>query len=37
VRDDAWTIGVVTGRLALPSLVFYDLRHVVADLGEAGS
>jgi hypothetical protein len=36
VRDDNWTLGVVAGRFALPSLMFYDLRHVLDDLG-AGS
>jgi hypothetical protein len=34
VRDERWTLAVVTGRFALPSLVFYDLRHVLEDLGE---
>jgi predicted regulator of Ras-like GTPase activity (Roadblock/LC7/MglB family) len=32
VRDERWTIGVVTGRFALSSLMFYDLRRVLADL-----
>jgi predicted regulator of Ras-like GTPase activity (Roadblock/LC7/MglB family) len=32
VRDDRWTIGVVTGRFALSSLMFYDLRSVLGDL-----
>ena len=32
VRDERWTIGVVTGRFALPSLMFYDLRLVLGDL-----
>jgi predicted regulator of Ras-like GTPase activity (Roadblock/LC7/MglB family) len=32
VRDERWTIGVVTGRFALPSLMFYDLRTVLGDL-----
>jgi predicted regulator of Ras-like GTPase activity (Roadblock/LC7/MglB family) len=32
VRDDRWTIGVVTGRYALSSLMFYDLRAVLGDL-----
>lgn len=27
-----WTIAVVAERLALPSLMFYDLRHVLARL-----
>jgi hypothetical protein len=35
VRDGDWTLAVVTGRFALPSLVFYDLRHVLGDLGGA--
>jgi hypothetical protein len=33
VRGDGWTIAVVTGRFALPSLMFYDLRSVLSDLG----
>lgn len=33
VRDDDWTLAVVTGRFALPSLMFYDLRKVLEDLG----
>jgi predicted regulator of Ras-like GTPase activity (Roadblock/LC7/MglB family) len=32
VRDEQWSIGVVTGRFALSSLMFYDLRSVLADL-----
>ena len=32
VRDERWTIGVVTGRFALSSLMFYDLRGVLGDL-----
>jgi hypothetical protein len=32
VRDQQWTIAVVTGRFALSSLMFYDLRSVLADL-----
>lgn len=32
VREHGWTIAAVTGRFALPSLVFYDLRSVLADL-----
>jgi hypothetical protein len=31
-RDERWTIGVVTGRFALSSLMFYDLRSVLGDL-----
>jgi hypothetical protein len=33
VRDASWTIAVVTGRFALASLMFYDLRKVLEDLG----
>ncbi len=33
VRDEGWTIAVVAGRFALPSLMFYDLRAVLSDLG----
>ena len=33
VRDERWTISVVTSRLALSSLMFYDLRSVLGDLG----
>jgi hypothetical protein len=33
VRGDGWTILVVAGRFALPSLMFYDLRSVLSDLG----
>ena len=33
VRGEGWTIGVVAGRFALPSLMFYDLRSVLSDLG----
>ena len=37
VRDEQWTVGVVTGRFALSSLMFYDLRRVLGDLeGESG-
>ena len=32
VRDERWTLAVVTGRFALPSLMFYDLRTVLGDL-----
>ena len=32
VRDGRWTLAAVTGRFALPSLVFFDLRHVLRDL-----
>jgi hypothetical protein len=34
-RAAGWTIAVVTGRYALSSLMFYDLRKVLEDLGEA--
>src|SRR3954453_8199942 len=33
VRGDAWTVAVVAGRQPLASLMFYDLRNVVRDLG----
>jgi predicted regulator of Ras-like GTPase activity (Roadblock/LC7/MglB family) len=33
VRDGGWTLVVVTGRFALSSVMFYDLRNVVSDLG----
>ena len=33
VRGDAWTVAVVGGRQPLASLMFYDLRNVVRDLG----
>ena len=36
VRDERWTIGVVTGRFALSSLMFYDLRTVLGDLEGRG-
>ena len=32
VRDHGWTLVVVTGRFALSSVMFYDLRNVVSDL-----
>jgi hypothetical protein len=32
VRDGGWTIAVVTGRYALSSLMFYDLRKVLEDV-----
>jgi predicted regulator of Ras-like GTPase activity (Roadblock/LC7/MglB family) len=34
VRAEGWTLAVVAGRFALPSLMFYDLRAVLSDLGE---
>ena len=33
VRAEGWTVAVVTGRFVLPSLMFYDLRSVLSDLG----
>ena len=32
VRGERWTLAVVTGRFALSSLMFYDLRSVLGDL-----
>ena len=32
VRDERWIVGVVAGRFALSSLMFYDLRSVLGDL-----
>jgi predicted regulator of Ras-like GTPase activity (Roadblock/LC7/MglB family) len=32
VRSESWTVAVVTGRFALSSLMFYDLRSVLGDL-----
>ena len=32
VRDERWTLAVVTGRFALSSLMFYDMRSVLSDL-----
>jgi hypothetical protein len=34
VRGQNWSVGVVAGRKPLASLMFYDLRNVVADLGD---
>jgi predicted regulator of Ras-like GTPase activity (Roadblock/LC7/MglB family) len=33
VRGRDWTVGVVAGRKPLASLMFYDLRNVVSELG----
>jgi hypothetical protein len=33
VRGSDWTVAVVAGRKPLSSLMFYDLRRVVSDLG----
>ena len=35
VRGSEWTVGVVAGRRPLASLMFYDLRNVVSELGKA--
>jgi hypothetical protein len=35
VRSERWTIVVVAGRFALPSLMFYDLNAVLSDLERA--
>lgn len=32
VREGGWTVAAVTGRFALPSLMFFDLRSVASDL-----
>ena len=37
VRERGWTIAVVAGRFALSSLMFYDLRMVIRDMGGAGA
>ena len=37
VRDERWTLGVVCGRFALSSLMFYDLRSVLGDLEGKGA
>jgi hypothetical protein len=37
VRGSDWTVGVVAGRKPLSSLMFYDLRNVVSDLGRTGT
>jgi predicted regulator of Ras-like GTPase activity (Roadblock/LC7/MglB family) len=37
VRGSDWTVAVVAGRKPLSSLMFYDLRNVVTDLGRPGS
>jgi predicted regulator of Ras-like GTPase activity (Roadblock/LC7/MglB family) len=34
VRGSDWTVAVVAGRKPLSSLMFYDLRNVVSDLGQ---
>jgi hypothetical protein len=37
VRDERWTLAAVTGRFALSSLMFYDLRAVLDDLENAAA
>ena len=37
VRDRGWTLAVVTGRFALSSLMFYDLRMVIRDMSGEGA
>lgn len=37
VREGSWTIAVVTGRFALSSLMFFDLRKVLEDLERSAS
>lgn len=32
MRQGGWTLGVVAGRFALSSLVFFDMRHVLEAL-----
>jgi hypothetical protein len=33
LRGAGWTLGVVAGRFALSSLVFFDMRRVLEELG----
>jgi len=33
MRQGDWTLGVVAGRFALSSLVFFDMRRVLEELG----
>jgi predicted regulator of Ras-like GTPase activity (Roadblock/LC7/MglB family) len=33
LREGGWTLAVITGRFAMASLMFYDLRNVLTDLG----
>lgn len=37
VRERGWTVAAVTGRFALPSLTFYDLRSALGDLEAAAA
>ena len=32
LREGGWTLAVVTGRFALSSLVFFDMRRVIEEL-----
>lgn len=36
LREHGWTLAVVTGRFALSSLMFFDLRMVIRDLSGIG-
>ena len=36
LREHGWTLAVVTGRYALTSLMFFDLRMVIRDLSGIG-
>ena len=36
LREHGWTLAVVTGRFALSSLMFFDLRMVARDLAGLG-
>ena len=33
MRSEAWTLAVVAGRFALSSLVFFDMRRALEELG----
>jgi predicted regulator of Ras-like GTPase activity (Roadblock/LC7/MglB family) len=37
VHGREWTVGVVAGRKPLASLMFYDLRNVVSELGDGSA
>jgi hypothetical protein len=37
VREHGWTLAVVTGRFALSSLMFFDLRMTLRDLAGEGT
>jgi hypothetical protein len=34
LRTEDWTLAVVAGRFALSSLVFFDMRRVLEEIGE---